>query len=67
MYLRRILGWSIFLCLAPALIGQQSAPKYPPPAEVKAAFLKLLDRPRGAARSARSSARRPRTALPRNT
>jgi dienelactone hydrolase len=35
------------LWLVPALVlAQPASPTYPPPAEVKAAFLKLLDRPR---------------------
>jgi dienelactone hydrolase len=35
------------LCLVP--LSGEPVPKYPPPAEVKAAFLKLLDRPKVAA------------------
>jgi dienelactone hydrolase len=34
------------LLLAVGLSAQDTKPKYPPPAEVKAAFLKLLDRPK---------------------
>jgi len=37
---------ALLLIWTPFLVAQQSAPSYPPPAEVKAAFLKLLDRPR---------------------
>jgi hypothetical protein len=34
------------LVFLPFVHGGQTTPKYPPPAEVKGAFLKLLDRPR---------------------
>src|SRR5262245_44045939 len=39
--------WLIaFLFLAPTLVGAQDIPKYSPPEQVKAAFKKLLDRPK---------------------
>jgi dienelactone hydrolase len=47
--LRTSLFLSWWLCLIPGLIiaaEEGGAAKYPPPAEVKAAFLKMLDRPR---------------------
>ncbi len=45
MYSRQ-LALLLVLCLCPALCAGESQPTYPPPAEVKAAFLKLLERPR---------------------
>jgi dienelactone hydrolase len=41
----RCLSLTLILALAPARSGGEE-PRYPPPAEVKKAFLKLLDRPR---------------------
>jgi dienelactone hydrolase len=46
MKLRRCLVLALFVCVLPSLPAQDTTPTYPPPAEVKAAFLKLLDRPR---------------------
>jgi dienelactone hydrolase len=43
---RRLLAALFVLCLPAFVVGQETLPKYPPPAEVKAAFLKLLDRPK---------------------
>lgn len=36
----------VLFALTTGLLAQEKAPNYPPPAEVKAAFLKLLDRPK---------------------
>ncbi|MBL8795452.1 MAG: alpha/beta fold hydrolase [Planctomycetia bacterium] len=46
MDLRKIVPACLLLCLAPVLVAQEKLPAYPPPAEVKAGFLKLLDRPK---------------------
>jgi len=43
---RRLLALGLLLCLPVAYRAQESIPKYPPASEVKAAFLKLLDRPK---------------------
>lgn len=45
MNARRSLAFLLLLTLTPVLAAD-TAPSYPPPAEVKASFLKLLDRPR---------------------
>jgi dienelactone hydrolase len=46
MMLRRCFLLILTFGLVPALVGQEAKPSYPPAAEVKAAFLKLLDRPK---------------------
>src|SRR5437016_14640441 len=42
----RLVPLFVLLALTAALFAQEKAPSYPPAAEVKAAFLKLLDRPK---------------------
>ncbi|MBY0527505.1 MAG: dienelactone hydrolase family protein [Gemmataceae bacterium] len=42
----RLIAAFLLLLLPAMLAAQESQPKYPPPAEVKSAFLKLLDRPK---------------------
>jgi dienelactone hydrolase len=44
--LRRVVALVLILCLPAVYRAQDTLPKYPPPSEVKAAFLKLLDRPK---------------------
>jgi dienelactone hydrolase len=46
MKLYRLLACISLFCLTAGLLGQEKQPNYPPPTEVKAAFLKLLDRPK---------------------
>src|SRR5271165_5164930 len=46
MRLYRLLACVSLLFLSAALVAEQPKVSYPPPAEIKAAFLKLLDRPR---------------------
>src|SRR5262245_65056042 len=41
-----LLAIASLLLVAVGLAAQDTKPQYPPPAEVKAAFLKLLERPR---------------------